>query len=286
MKTNYIVTHDAILKEYLLEIRLSRHFCKKVKLYGKMYVNDIEVKNYVSVKTKDIITLELDEELNQNVVLMDSIKLDIKYEDEYLLIINKPSDLATLPTKKHFTDNVISLVKNYYLNKNINSNIHIVNRLDYSTSGLMVIAKDGLTHFKLSPIDKKVITRKYVALVDGIIPEKKGEIGLPIARIEGSIKREVNSDGKYAKTLYKVIKEVNGKTLVDVELVTGRTHQIRVHFSHLGFPLVGDKLYNDNYNNEDRLCLHCYYVSFVHPYTNNIIEIIDENKDNYFSSYY
>ena len=280
MKTNYKVSHDAILKEYLQEIGLSRHYLKKVKLYGKMYINGEVAKNYYNVKKDDVITLELDEALNEDIEIKSDIKLDIKYEDEYLIIINKPVDLATLPTKKHFYDNVISLVKKHYIDNNINSNIHVVNRLDFSTSGLMVIAKDGLTHFNLSPKDnEKIIKRKYLAIIDGIMDRKEGVINLPIARLNDGMKRTVSIDGKDSITLYKVLKEENGRSLVDIELVTGRTHQIRVHFSYLGYPLVGDKLYNPNYNNEKRLYLHCYYVSFVHPYTNKLIEVEDYDQD-------
>ena len=277
MKTVYLCEHDAILKEYLLEIGLSRHYCKKVKLYGKMYINDVEAKNYFPLKKGDKITIELDEELNQEVVPLIDTKLDIRYEDDFLLVINKPVNLATLPTKKHFYDNVISLVKKHYLDKGINSNIHVVNRLDYSTSGLMVIAKDGLTHYLLTPKDEKVIKRKYKALVCGKMDKKSGVIDLPISRIPGSMKREVSENGKDAQTIYHVEKEYLDKSLVDIELVTGRTHQIRVHFSYLGYPLIGDKLYNENYNNEERLCLHCYYVSFIHPHTKEQITIIDDS---------
>lgn len=276
MKIDIKVEYPSILKEYILEYGLSRRFCRKVKLYGKMYINGIESPNYTKVNKDDIITLILEEDINDNIISK-SIELEILYEDEHIIVINKPHDLASQPSKLHYENNVISYVKDYFKKNHINSNVHLVNRLDYQTSGLMIIAKDGYTHFLYSKVN---IQRKYKCLIEGIITPKEGIINLPIARkLSDSILREVNQEGKQAITKYKVIDVINKKfenvnidqcSLVDVELFTGRTHQIRVHFSYLGHPIVGDKLYG---HIDKRLMLHCYYLSFINPYTNNKIEI-------------
>ena len=263
MKLTYTASKEIIVKEYLQELGLSKKFCKRVKLYGKILINGEEAKNYYLLKPNDELTLILDEELNQDIVPINQ-KLDIIYEDEYILVINKPYGLSVQPSRKHYLDNLISLVKNYYINNGINSNIHVVNRLDYATSGLVIIAKDGLTHYKMST---SILEKKYYAIVHGNLENKEDEIVLPIKRMEESnIKRMVSPDGKYAKTIYKVIEANSNYSLLDVNLITGRTHQIRVHFSYLGNPLVGDKLYGDD--EFGRLYLHCYKLVIKHPYTN------------------
>ena len=281
MKVDYKVTKESILKDYLLEIGLSRRFCRRVKLYGKIYLNNEEVKNFVTVKPNDIITLEYNESENDDIIANNN-NLDIIYEDEHILIINKPDGLASQPSRLHYENNVVSYVKAYFQSKNIQSNIHVVTRLDYQTSGLMIIAKDGYTHYLLTK--ENIIDKKYKAIIEGIITPKDGFIDLPIARKEEStILREVNDCGKKAITEYKVIREFKDNTnkiyysLLDVTLHTGRTHQIRVHFAHLGHPLIGDKLYGKEAN---RLMLHCYYLSFINPYTNENITVIKEPNFN------
>ena len=275
MKIDFVVKHQSILKEYILEEGVSRRFARKVKLYGKMYINNQEANNYFAVKKGDIITLEYNEKEN-DMIVNKKHRLNIIYEDEHLLVINKQESLASQPSHKHFEDNVVSYVKEYFKEKNINSNIHIVNRLDYQTSGLMIVAKDGYTHHMLTKNGH--ITRKYLAVVCGYLPEKAGKIDMPIERVsEGNIKRMVREDGKKAVTLYNVLEEKNGYSLVDITLLTGRTHQIRVHFSTIGYPLVGDKIYGSE---NDRLYLHSYYLSFTNPFTQKEITIVDPDLNN------
>lgn len=271
MKLDYQVTKDSIVKEYLLEIGLSRRFCRKVKLYGKMYINGKQCKNYEMVKKGDIITIEYEEEANDKITST-AYKLDILYEDEHIIIINKPYNLASQPSRLHYTDNVVSYVKKYFEEKGIISNVHIVNRLDYQTSGLMAIAKDGYTHHLLTK--EKIITRKYKCIIEGVIEPPFGVINLPIMRKNDiEILREVNPLGKEAITKYQTISQNKHNSLLDIELLTGRTHQIRVHLSYLGHPIVGDKLYGEE---SERLMLHCYYLSLINPYNGKKVEIVQE----------
>lgn len=268
MKLEYIVKKECLVKEYMQELNLSKRFCKKVKLYGSIKINDIEAKNYFPLKIGDKLTLEYNESENGEIQSYD-YPLDIVYEDDDLLVINKPIGLASQPSHKHFMNNVVSFVKAHFEKNNIKSNVHVVNRLDYQTSGLMVIAKNGFMHYELTK--EKIITRKYYCVIDGIMDKKEGTITKGIAReCEGSIKRIATDDGQLAITHYKVIAEKDNRSLVDVLLETGRTHQIRVHFSYLGYPLIGDKLYGYE---DERLFLHCYNLSFKHPKTNELIDL-------------
>lgn len=277
MKLTYIVDHECLVKEYMNYLNLSRRFSKKVKLYGKIYINGVESKNYFPLKNGDELVLEFNEEVNDEIISKD-FPLDIKYEDENVLIIDKPISLASQPSHLHFENNVVSYVKKYFEDNNINSNVHVVNRLDYQTSGLMLISKNGFTHHELTK--EKIIERKYYCIVEGLLEEKEGTIIKGIKRErEGSIRRIAADDGALSITHYKVVYEKDNRSLIDVKLDTGRTHQIRVHFSFLGYPLVGDKLYGKE---DDRLYLHCYSLSYVDPYNGDkksIISIPDFYKE-------
>lgn len=268
MILKYIIEEEKILvKEYLELIGLSRNIRKKARVEDVIYINGEKGKNYYELHKGDKLELIFNEELNQEIDINDK-PFEKVYEDDYILIINKERNLSSQPSRKHPLDNVISCVKKYFIDNNINSNIHLVNRLDFSTSGLMIIAKDGITHFEFSKIN---IIKKYLCEIEGHITPIKGTIDLPIDRYEApSIKRFVCESGKKSITHYEVIKTENSTDIVEVTLETGRTHQIRVHFSHLGHPLIGDELYG---NKDEYLKLHCYYLSFKHPWNNKIIEV-------------
>lgn len=268
MIIKYEIEEDNILiKEYLKNKELSSTFLKKVKLYGEFRLNGAIVKNYHVLKKGDILELLLEETINQEI---ETSKIDFKilYEDKWLMVISKPRDIACQPTRKHFLDNIISGLKHYFLENDISSNIHIVNRLDFSTSGLMIVAKSGFIH---SALQKSTMERKYVALVNGILNCKKGLIDLPIARRdEISIKREISKTGKKALTEYIVLKEDQSNSYLLLKLHTGRTHQIRLHLSHLGHSIIGDGLYGDI---AGELKLHCCYMEFIHPISKEVVSV-------------
>ena len=269
MKLEYIVTgEEKMLKEFILEMGISRALARKIKLYGEMYINDEVAKNYFLVKENDKVTLIYNETLNEEI---NEVKSDIEilYEDEYLMVVFKESNLASQPSHRHQEDNLISHVKSYFIKNGITSNIHLVNRLDFSTSGILIIAKDGYTHYELTKNND--IIRKYLAIVEGILSKKEDRIIVKIERVEeGNIKRMVREDGKIAITNYKVIKEYQNESLIELDLETGRTHQIRVTMAHLNHPLIGDKLYGTE---KDDLMLHCYYLKFYHPFLKKDIEV-------------
>ena len=269
MRLVYKITEECLVKEFMVKIKLSRRFSKKVKLYWKIYINNVEAKNYYPLKPGDELVLEYNEGSNESIVSTEN-NLDIQYEDDNILIINKPISLASQPSHLHFENNVVSYTKSYFDKIGLDSNVHVVNRLDYQTSGLMCIAKNGFAHFELTK--EKVITRKYFCVVEGILECKEGKIIKGIKREqEASIKRIACDDGSVAITNYKVICEKDNRSLIDVELETGRTHQIRVHFSYLNHPLVGDKIYGQE---DERLMLHCYNVKFINPFTNKEVNVV------------
>lgn len=195
----------------------------------------------------------------------------IAYEDDFLLIIDKPAGMLVHPTVSERGATLYDLVKNYYAGKHLDADIHPVSRLDRNTSGLVIFAKEPVVQFWLS---QQQIDKEYLALAVGRIKEKQGIIDAPIARKEGSIiERCVNYEcGKQAKTAYEVLGYYGKNTLVKLRLFTGRTHQIRVHMAYIGHPLVNDNLYGKP-GPQARHALHAYRLAFKHPVSDNFLEI-------------
>lgn len=282
LKYNYNFEEECVVKEYLKD-KLSHHLLKRIRVLDNIKINGQNGKNYYVLKKGDVLELEFDEEMNQDIEVSDET-IDIVYEDEYLLIVNKKSYISSQPSVKHQKDNLLSMVKKYFIDNKIDGNMHLINRLDYQTSGLVMIAKSGIVQYFFEDVK---IDKRYLCVVKGIIDNDKGIINYPISRYpQPSIKRYVDlENGKNAITEYEVIKRdyLNDVTLLDINLITGRTHQIRVHFSYINHPLIGDKLYNEENKNNNELLLHAYKLSFVHPIIGDKIEII--NYPNWFDNY-
>lgn len=198
------------------------------------------------------------------------IKLDIKYEDEDIVVVDKPSDMPIHPSLNNYENSMANALMYYYRDKNFV--FRCINRLDRDTTGLSVVAKHFLSAGILNTfMQRREIKRVYNAIVedDGSLKES-GTVDAPIAREDNTlIKRRVSSEGQRAITHYKVLKRLRGASLIELRLDTGRTHQIRVHMSYIGHPLVGDYLYNERYYDKEnvRPLLHSKSLSFIHPIT-------------------
>lgn len=258
----------------------------KLKKYDCIMVNGNSTYTNYLIKENDVITVDLDKvevknKFENKFKLIDS-SLDILYEDEYLLIVNKPANMPVHPSSQNY-ENTLSNIVASYLKKQGIFNIHIVTRLDHNTTGICIFAKNSYIQ-ELFVRKKDIIDFKkwYIAIVNGNVKETHGIITANIARKKDTIiLREVNKSGDFAKTEYFVesYNEEKDFTIVKILLHTGRTHQIRVHMSHIGHVLLGDDLYAQEYNTKDitkfinRQALHSSKISFNHPITNKYIEI-------------
>ena len=194
--------------------------------------------------------------------------IDIVYEDNYLLVVNKPFDLNIEPSKTNYEDSLAQRVAYYFKNNEINSKVHLVNRLDRLTSGLVVIAKNKYIH---NLFQKVKIKKSYLALVEGKT-NKFGKIVINIEKENNSVKRIVSEDGKRSITKYQRLSYDGKNSLLKVKLLTGRTHQIRLSFASINHPLVGDSLYNDN-KKDGKMHLQAYYLKFKHPITHKYLKL-------------
>lgn len=262
----FIVENDNVLSEELKK-NLTRRFYRHLKfINAKIFVNGMSKKNFEKIYKGDIISIKYNE-ATKDLKWPEAVELpQIVYENENYLIVNKKANLMTIPTKA--CPNSLYQQICTYLNS---TNVHILNRLDFPTSGLVLVAKNRYAASLLSPTHEHII-RKYLCLVEGII-EKDGKIVNNITKSTDSNKRVVCNDdeGQIAISNYKVLKNYTNSTLLEFTLETGRTHQIRVHTSNMGHPIIGDSLYA-NYK-DSILCLTSYYIEFKDPFTFENIQL-------------
>lgn len=265
------------IREYLKEeLKLSTRLIRGAALDKRILVNGKAVKLNHVVKENDKIDIILSKEENQDII-PEKIDLDIVYEDEDLIVINKAPFMVVHPTKSHRTGTLANGVLGHFRENNENCIVRLVSRLDMNTSGLIIIGKNQYAHMALSRDMKSEDFKKiYLALVHGKLKKSSGTIDLPIYRDgEESIKRVVDTRGQRSITHYTVEEEFKDSSLVKLVLETGRTHQIRVHLSHLNCPIYGDTLYGyeDDSNLIERQGLHAYGLEFPHPRTGEIIKL-------------
>ena len=264
-----------VLKQHF---KISTNLIKDLKKYKEGIQVNGEHKRVVDFVAKgDILKITIRDTASENIVPTD-IPLDIVYEDEDVLVINKLPNMPTHPSMGNYENSLANGVMYYYKSKGEERVFRAVNRLDKDTSGLMAVAKNSYMHARLGEeIQKKELKRKYMCIVCGDV-ERDGTVDAPIRRADGSvINRIVAPDGQRAVTHYRVIKRYGEYTLLEMELETGRTHQIRVHMAYIGHPLVGDWLYGtEDHNIAKRQMLHSCYLCFTHPITGQIMEFKDE----------
>ncbi len=256
------------MKSFLYSHGLSVTLVKKAK-HGGIFLNGTAVTVRATVNLGDRVEIYLKEEKSEGIPPMD-IPLNVLYEDDDILAVDKPTNMPTHPSKGNNLPTLANAVMGYFGGDFV---FRSVNRLDRDTSGVVIIAKNQISASALSSSMKKGLWhKKYHAIIDGCPSVKEGRIDAPIERIEeGNIKRTVRPDGKRAITDYRVIQEYDGCSLCEIRLLTGRTHQIRVHMAHIGHPLRSDFLYGTK--SEAEYFLRCVEISFPHPRTHEIIVI-------------
>ncbi|SHJ03681.1 23S rRNA pseudouridine1911/1915/1917 synthase [Dethiosulfatibacter aminovorans DSM 17477] len=264
------------LRDYLEEKHgFSSKLLIKLEANGKIFLNGKVVKIKKRVFREDEIAVEFLDESDEYEKV--NLPIDIIYEDDDFLVLNKKPFRVVHPTKRHQDDTTANAVSFYFDKNDIKRKVRFVNRLDMNTSGVLVIAKNPYVHNMISQdMRNDKVDKHYKAIVDGILEEKNGKIIEKIARIDDNIRRVVHESGKDCTTVYSVIEEENGMSLIDIRLETGRTHQIRVHFEHLGAPVLGDELYGTRSELISRQALHCSRMVFKHPRTGKVLEMVAE----------
>lgn len=281
-----IVIEDDInirLDAYLSKnIDYSRSKISKMITNGDIKVNDLKVKNSYLLKKDDIVEIGDIEVENMNVEA-ENIPLDIVYEDDDVLVVNKPNGMVVHPAIGNNHGTLVNALLYYSKNlSTINGEFRpgIVHRIDAYTTGLLMVAKNDKAHDILSKeLSEKKTTRKYIALVWGVIKEDTATIDAPIGRdINDRKKMSVTSiNSKDAITHLKVLERFKDATLIELKLETGRTHQIRVHMNYIGHPVVNDPVYGRRkIIDETGQCLHAYELGFIHPTTNKYMEFTCE----------
>lgn len=274
-----------LLREYLKEKQISKAALTDIKFHGgALFVNKEEVTVRKLLSAGDEVKVCFPPEQKSESMEAEDIPLEILFEDEHFLVVNKPPRMPTIPSLYQPKGSLAAAVLFYYKEKGIPATFHAVNRLDKDTSGLVLIAKHRFAHSLMSKQQiNKSIKRGYIAFVHGHVEKAELTINSPIGRNPDSIiERMVSDDGQPSITHFKKIDYCSAYdfSVVRLKLETGRTHQIRVHMSSVGHPLLGDDLYGGKKGLMDRQALHSEETKFTHPFTGEHIKLkVDCPKD-------
>ena len=284
MKLSYVnLNKYSNIKEVLkAEFSMSDRLLLRLKKSDKIYLNGNVTSVNHTVSENDLIECYLDYDEDSSNIIPTKMPINIIYEDEALLILNKPAGIPVHPSMDHYTDSLSNGIAFYFSKIGLKKKIRPVNRIDKDTSGIVIFAKNEyIQECLIKQMKSKQFVKKYIAVVNGNLDNSVGTISAPIARKEGSIiERCVNESGNIAITHYKVLKRTANYDIVECILETGRTHQIRVHFAHIGHSLLGDTLYGTPSDLIKRQALHSYEVDFIHPITKqNVKYIADISED-------
>lgn len=267
----YDINEKIVVKDYLKKIGIPSNVITSLKNEnGQLLVNDQSVLGNYEMNEGD--KLEIVFPASTKGENIKSVKGDftIIYEDSYLLVIDKQANLASIPTRKHYTNSLANFVMSYYKQKGIMANIHFISRLDAPTSGIIMLAKNS---YMLTLMQNSHIDKYYLAELCGHLEKESDVIELGIEKDPSSIiKRRITKNFINSKTIYKVLEEKMDSTIVEAKLCTGKTHQLRLHFAYLNHPIIGDLLYNEDASSD--LHLHSYKVKFIHPITKDVKEFI------------
>lgn len=255
------------LGPFLLKKGFSRQALNQAKHHhGMILVNHKRRYTSFTLKVGDEVILVAGQEKQNHWLKPSSNPVDIVGETDNYLLVNKPAGVLSIPSRYEDSDAVVNRLMGYFARKNeTDLKPHIITRLDRDTSGLVLVGKNSIAHASFSKIGKDKFVKKYHAIVHGNFEKESGLIDQPIGKEGEGVKRAVVAGGKKAQTAYHVLQQVPGASLVELRLLTGRTHQIRVHMSYLGHPLFGDELYGAQ-DNFERQALHCFYLSFPDPF--------------------
>ncbi|WP_312907668.1 RluA family pseudouridine synthase [Tissierella praeacuta] len=262
------------LEDFLFSKNISGRLFRKLYKAKQIYVNGKFKRKGLTLEKGAVVSIYMEDESENT--KPEKMDIDIVYEDFDFLILNKQPNIVVHPTKSHQENTLSNGISYYFKEKGIKKKIRFVNRLDMDTTGILIVAKNPFAHQQMAlQFESHKVEKKYQAIVDGIVEKDEDYIDLPIGREEDkSIRKTVTEEGQDALTKYTVIERYKEATLLDVQIFTGRSHQIRVHLDHIGHPIIGDSLYNKESPYIDRQALHSYYLKVKHPRTKEDIEFI------------
>ena len=271
---DYIIDEDSSglrVEQFLRRKRYSGQNLSEIKRMPKsILVNGVHYYMRQELSTGDHLQVRICETQNSEKIPPTKLPLDIIYEDEDLLVLNKPAGMPIHPSLNNYTNSMANALAYYFQSQGKPFIFRCCNRLDRDTSGLTIVSKHLVSGSILSDMTKyREVHREYLAIARGSVTPSEGTIQAPLGRKEGTIiERTVDWEhGEDAVTHYKVVKEANGHSLVSLRLETSRTHQIRIHMKYLGYPLIGDYLYNPDMEYMTRQALHSHHMEFTHPIT-------------------
>ena len=271
---DYIIDEDSAglrVEQFLRRKRYSGQNLSEIKRMPKsILVNGVHYYMRQELSKGDHLQVCICETKNSEKIPPTNLPLDIIYEDEDILVLNKPAGMPIHPSLNNYTNSMANALAYYFQSQGKPFIFRCCNRLDRDTSGLTIVSKHLVSGSILSDMTKyREVHREYLAITRGSVTPSEGTIQAPLGRKEGTIiERTVDWEhGEDAVTHYKVVKEANGHSLVSLRLETGRTHQIRIHMKYLGYPLIGDYLYNPDMEYMTRQALHSHHMEFTHPIT-------------------
>lgn len=271
---DYIIDEDSAglrVEQFLRRKRYSGQNLSEIKRMPKsILVNGVHYYMRQELSKGDHLQVRICETQNSEKIPPTKLPLDIIYEDEDLLVLNKPAGMPIHPSLNNYTNSMANALAYYFQSQGKPFIFRCCNRLDRDTSGLTIVSKHLVSGSILSDMTKyREVHREYLAIARGSVTPSEGTIQAPLGRKNGTIiERTVDWEhGEDAVTHYKVVKEANGHSLVSLRLETGRTHQIRIHMKYLGYPLIGDYLYNPEMEYMTRQALHSHHMEFTHPIT-------------------